>query len=613
MDSFCNRRVPGRAPFSRPCATGTEVFIHGGDGTCHNRTKSRTHGGWGFFLGFHSCPHHRYNTLLSLSKTVMKETELIERLRNPSLYPDSPGDVAILQTYISIICLAGTYAYKLKKPVDYGYLDYTSLEKRKFYCEEEVRLNRRFSPELYEGVVPLSYDRNTDALSFDGAGEIIDYAVKMIRISQERIMRTQIRKGHIDANVIIRIIKTLLPIYRSAPHDMRIASYGSLKNLSKNTDENFAQTRSMVGNTVTEEQFNAIRRATDRFYEVYAPLFKKRVKEGRIREGHGDLRTANIFVTDKILIFDCIEFNERFRCLDVAEDIAFLAMDLDFLDHRLLSRRFVTWFAVASGDKELLKLLNFYKCYRAHVRGKVLSLSLDDEAIPEQEKSKSRTDALAYFHLAEDYAKNMIYRHWIFNKPFLIIMSGLSGEGKSYIARHLRMMFDAIWIRTDEVRQQLFQGQSPQPSDHPHSYGTELYAPEKRRLVYEKLFEKADHYVSRGSSCILDATFLKRNLRKRAYEISRNRCARFFIIRPITSEAKVRIRLRKRSSDASDPSEADWRVYQSQKEAFESYDSQEEEYLISVNGDNRLSYEDAYDHLLAAMDTNISLPIELAP
>lgn len=531
----------------------------------------------------------------------MRELDLIKRLSDPNVYPDHPREVSIIQTYISIICLTGTYAYKFKKPVDYGYLDYRTLEKRRFYCEEEIRLNRRFAPDLYLDVLPLTYRSDIDALSLQDGGEPIDYAVKMKEIPQDRIMRTLVLEGKVDLDAIVNIITTLARIYREAPTNARISSYGTIESIRRNTDENFAQTQSLIGITITDHQFSFIRQATEAFYQQYADLFQRRVAEGRIREGHGDLRTANIFLTDEVLVFDCIEFNERLRCIDVAADLAFLAVDLDFLQQTALSARLILWFAWKSKDYDLLKLANFYKCYRAYVRGKVLTFSFRDEALSAAERQQSRADAGVFFSLAESYAKNLTFRYLEFDKPFLIIMSGCSGEGKSYIAGHLKDMLKARLLRSDEVRKELFSHRATGSSDQPCDRG--IYSLDNRQRVYDELFQRAAAILSQRNSCIVDATFMTQRLRNRAAAIAQN--AYFFIIRPKASYHLVKERLCNRAADSHELSEARWETYQEQTRLFEPFDAEEQEYLLLISADHPRAYEEAYDAFLARMKDHI--------
>jgi aminoglycoside phosphotransferase family enzyme/predicted kinase len=531
---------------------------------------------------------------------MIQEAELIQHLEKPRVYPEASDKVRIKQTYISIICLTGKYAYKFKKPVNYGYLDYTTLEKRKFFCEEEVRLNRRFSPDLYVGVVSLTYERDADTLALEGNGEIIDYAVKMKEVPQQFIMTERIKQGDIDTHTIREIIRNILPVYRDAPRNERIASYGHMSNIRRNTDENFQQTESMVGNTISKEDFVFIQRQTEQFYEKNSWLFEKRVTERRIVEGHGDLRPGNIFITDKILVFDCIEFNERFRCLDLAEDIAFLAMELDFLNQCSLSAQFIRWFALAADDIDLLRLVTFYKCYRAYVRGKVLSFSLEDETLAQEDKKKAHTNAIAYFHLSRGYAGNLLNRYMAFDLPLLIIMSGLSGEGKSYIAKSLQDMFEARLFRSDEVRQELFG--SSDLSDR-----RVRYSQLNRHRVYRELFQRAEASLRSGISCILDATFGDKELRIQAREIAQRVPTHFLIVRPAATEETVRCRLHNRARDQNEPSEATWDVYCRQKETFDPYDSAERKCLITIDGNAPLSFEEAFDKIFRRLHEHIIL------
>ncbi|RLC71952.1 MAG: hypothetical protein DRI26_04045 [Chloroflexi bacterium] len=328
--------------------------------------------------------------------------EAVQALLNPVIYPERPKKVELLQTQISFIFLADDFVYKLKKPVDFGFLDFTTLERRRFFCQQEVELNRRLCPEIYLGVVPLV--RNKGSFSLKGRGEVVDYLVKMRRLPQERTMDRLLQRNQVSPQMLERLAQKLVDFHRQA---RTISSgFGDLETCRFNAEENFTQTEKYVGLTLPPSRFERIKSYTRSFLERNAGLFERRVREGRVRDCHGDLHLAHICFTDGICIFDCIEFNERFRYLDVANEIAFLAMDLDYHGRPDLSHYFVQHYVNLSGDRELEKLLNFYKCYRAYVRGKVESFKLDDPHISENEKEATLAVARKYFELAESYAQD---------------------------------------------------------------------------------------------------------------------------------------------------------------------------------------------------------------
>jgi hypothetical protein len=309
---------------------------------------------------------------------------------------------------MSFILLTGEYVYKIKKPVNLGYLDYTTLEKRYFFCQQELELNRRLCPDVYLAVVPITMSlrgakRRSNLLRIEGRGKAIEYAVKMKQLPQERMMDVLLSRGQVTRGMVARVAEKLVDFHQRAETNQRIATIGRLDVIRHNCDENFAQTQKYIGSSITAREYQRIRNYADSFIDSNASLFDKRVRGGRIRDCHGDLHAAHVCFTDDICIYDCIEFNDRFRYCDVASEIAFLAMDLDRHEQAGLSRYLVDTYLGLSHDEGLLELLNFYKCYRAYVRGKVESFKLDDPIISQSEKAKALESARSYFRLAESY------------------------------------------------------------------------------------------------------------------------------------------------------------------------------------------------------------------
>jgi len=302
---------------------------------------------------------------------------------------------------MSFIFLTGEYVYKIKKSVNLGYLDYTTLEKRYFFCHQELKLNRRLCPGTYLAVVPIVEKKGE--LRIEGRGKAIEYAVKMKQLPQDRMMDVLLPRGQVTPEMVARVAEKLVGFHQKTETNPKIAAFGGLDVIRHNCDENFAQTEKYIGLSVPKAKYERVKGYTDSFIKSNARLFDKRVRDGKIRDCHGDLHAAHVCFTDDICIYDCIEFNDRFRYSDVASEVAFLAMDLDRYQQADLSRHLVNTYVRLSHDEELLKLLNFYKCYRAYVRGKVESFKLDDPYIPEEEKAKVLTGAQSYFALAEAY------------------------------------------------------------------------------------------------------------------------------------------------------------------------------------------------------------------
>ncbi|MBU3935930.1 MAG: hypothetical protein KKD53_00220, partial [Proteobacteria bacterium] len=286
----------------------------------------------------------------------------IQALLAPGVYPHPAPEITLVQTHISYVLLAGDFVYKIKKPVDFGFLNFTTLEKRKYFCEQELLLNRRLCPSLYLGLVAITQQGET--FSLDGSGTPMDYAVKMARMPEERMMAKVIARGELTRETLDRIIAILVPFYAKAETGPGIEEFGTAQSVSVNVLENFEQTQGFIGcAALSREQFEVISGYASTFL-ANEEFFTERIGAGRVRDCHGDLYSANICLAEKIYIYDCIEFNQRFRYCDVASDVAFLAMDLDFHGLPELSVYFIDRFCKAAGDTSLLPMLNFYKCYR---------------------------------------------------------------------------------------------------------------------------------------------------------------------------------------------------------------------------------------------------------
>jgi len=328
--------------------------------------------------------------------------EYIQALLYPAAYQHPARDIGLVQTHISYVILAGDYVYKFKKPVDFGFLDFTTLEKRQYCCQQELLLNRRLSPEIYLDLVTVT--RSNGDFQLSGTGEVVEYGVKMIRMPEEKMMVNVIKAGLLGRKHIDALVDVLVPFYRQAERSSGIDRFGKAEAVAVNVLENFDQTREFVdGGALSRQQFDAISRYARQFLKR-EEIFKQRIADGRIRDCHGDLYSANICLADKVYIYDCIEFNQRFRYCDVASDIAFLAMDLDYHGLGDLSAYLIERFADASGDSSLQLVLDFYKCYRAYVRGKIGLFTANDPAVDEEVRRSSINGAANYFQLAQKYA-----------------------------------------------------------------------------------------------------------------------------------------------------------------------------------------------------------------
>jgi hypothetical protein len=332
----------------------------------------------------------------------VEHAELVKAMRRPDFYPHPVDEVGYLQTHVSSVFLTGRWAYKLKKPVDFGFLDFTTPELRREACRKELELNRRLAPDVYREVKAVTMEGDEPVLG--GEGRAVDWVVVMRQLEQELLGPNVLAAGELTEEKIDAVVDLLVPFYRNAWTGPGVDEFGSVETIRFNTNENFEQTADFVGRALTGEQYEEIRSFTDSFLEEEEELLRRRVEEGRIRECHGDLHLGNIFFSAPPVIFDCIEFNERFRCSDVAVDLAFLVMDLDFQGRPELARRVVERYVEGSGDTELPDLIDFYACYRAYVRGKIACLTSRDPALDEEAREGQIQLARRYFDLAHRYA-----------------------------------------------------------------------------------------------------------------------------------------------------------------------------------------------------------------
>lgn len=326
----------------------------------------------------------------------------IQALLSRSVFPHEASDIRLVQTHISFVILAGDCVYKFKKPVNFGFLDFSTLDKRKYCCAQELLLNRRLCPDIYLDLVTVN--RAGETYSLNGEGEIVEYGVKMRRMPEEQMMVNIIRSGKLERRHIDSLVEVLAPFYERAERSTDIDRFGTSEAVSVNVLENFDQTRDFVGgDALSRYQFDTVS-SYARSVLARSELFDERIAQGRIRDCHGDLYSANICLADKVYIYDCIEFNQRFRYCDVASDVAFLAMDLDYWGLEELAGYGIERFTQLSGDSGLAVMLNFYKCYRAYVRGKIGLFTANDPAVDEAVRQQNLAAAGKYFQLALQYA-----------------------------------------------------------------------------------------------------------------------------------------------------------------------------------------------------------------
>lgn len=487
--------------------------------------------------------------------------ELIRGLLDPAAYPYPVGKVELVQTHISYVLLAGDFVYKVKKPVDFGFLDFTTLAKRRYYCRQEVVLNSRLCSGTYLGVVRVTQEGGRPRM--EGRGKPIEYAVKMRRLPAEGMMDRLLAAGRVSPGMIEAVGERLAAFHARAATSPAIARYGA-RAIRIAWEENFEQWAPYLGDTITPEQDELLQAYVRSFFVRQRDLLKQRETEGRIRDCHGDVRSdAVCFLEDQICIFDCIEFNRRLRYTDVAGDVGFLAMDVDFRGRPGLAQALVRRYAELADDADLLAVIDFYKCYRACVRGKVESFRLSQPEVGLEEKEQAREAARRHFALAVEYASRQ-------PPPVLVVTCGLVASGKTVVARALGEATDMLVLSSDVVRKELA-GLMPRERRF-EPFGKGIYSQRFSDRTYKALLERAREALDAGRSLIIDATFGQRRYRQRARGLARAMGARFLCVECRAEEGVIRQRLEERLWAGRDASDARWEIYEAEKQVFEPVD-----------------------------------------
>lgn len=551
--------------------------------------------------------------------------ERLAALRQPAAFPFTfEGPVELVQTHASAVLLAGDRAYKLKKPNDFGFFNYSTPELRRHFCSLEALMNKRLAPRVYLGVAPVLATagggyRFGDALApedlpqpggeFAGA-RVVDYAVVMVRLAEEDTLGAMVRSGQADSALLERIAAQVAAFHAAAQTNERISHFGSLEVIRGNWTENFEQMRPFIGRALDQETFDQIERYVSDFLRLRAPLLELRVREGRVRDTHGDLRLQHVYVTQgeaglpRLAIVDCIEFNDRFHYEDVTSEVAFLTMELDEVGRPDLSRAFVTSYVAVSGDTTLRELLPFYLCYRACVRGKVLAFQLDQSEVPERQREAARQQSSALFELAARYAAGRA-------EPTLTLLGGQMGTGKTTLARALCRELGWMALSSDVTRKQL--AGVPVDSLYPEAFGAGLYSAEWTARTYASLRDQAARTLAEGRSVIVDASFARRDDRRMLAGAAAGTGARviFLECRCPADVALARLERRWERRAREDTRPADERaeasdgrpaIYAAQAAAWEAFDGADEPGVDHIPLDTATPLTPTIEQALEALD-----------
>jgi hypothetical protein len=442
--------------------------------------------------------------------------------------------VTQVTTHISWVFLTDREVWKLKRPVDYGFVDYTTLDRRRRFCEDEVRLNRRLAPDVYLGVVPVRL--SPQGHGFGPDGDIVDYAVRMRRLPDEGSADALVRRGALTPEHLTRLAARLARFFADAPPAPKA---GAIEVIRDNVTENFAQAEPFVGRFVSRETFDAVRGWQFGILEREPGRFRARVARGRIRDGHGDLRLEHVYFEDDPIVIDCVEFNARLRSGDAAADVAFLAMELTARSRIDLAELFLADFALASDDHDLYGVVDFYAGYRAWVRGKVAAFLAADPSTLQEKAVRKAEEARTLFALARSYTETQT------GAPPVVAVGGLIGSGKSTLAEALGRATGAPVISSDRTRKALAEVRATERA--PDS----AYAAAFSARTFDELFRRAAVVLGSGRGVVLDATFRERELRLRAKDLARRHGRRFLFAETVCDEATLRERLRRRAAGPS--------------------------------------------------------------
>jgi len=492
----------------------------------------------------------------------MELARLIEALSDAAAYGHPADTVEVRHTHISVVFLAGPFAYKIKKPVNLGFLDFSTLENRRHFCAEEVRLNRRLAPLVYLGIVPVT--RAAETLKMDGRGEVVEWAVKMERLPEEATLLRRLQHQEVGVGLVEALARKVASFHACAEGGKHIAAFGRFEVVAQNARENFGQVAPQVGTTLSRAVFDRLRGLTEEALVRLRPVIERRAEQGVPRDTHGDLHLDHVYLFPEreppadLVIIDCIEFNERFRFADPVADSAFLVMDLRFHGHRHLAQAFAEEYFRASGDEEGRALLSFYVAYRAAVRGKVEGFELLEKEIPEGERAAALAKARAHWLLALGELEPPDRR------PCLVLVGGLPGTGKSTLAQGLAERANFRLIRSDLVRKELAGVPAQDAARSP--FGEGIYAPAWTERTYAECLSRAETLLLEGNRVIVDASFGEEK-RRRAFLEAAARLAvpAVFLLCQADPEV-VRVRLESRRGDVSD---ADRSIYRQAAERWE--------------------------------------------
>ncbi len=504
-----------------------------------------------------------------MKSASLQPITLINSLLRPELYQPKVKECRLIETHISWVILAGQFAYKIKKSINLGFLDFSSLEKRLFYCNEELRLNKRLAPSIYLEVLPIT--GTVECPQWSGEGEAIEYAVKMRAFSQQAQLDRVLVGGGLLPEQIDILAKHIAGFHQQTEVAGTGSPYGEPEAILNPIEENFKQIRQHFTKEKAVEILTELEDWSRRNFAALQPAFLARKSACFVRECHGDMHLRNIaWVDDAPLVFDCIDFNPFLRWIDVMSDVAFLVMDLMDRKQTVLAQRFLNDYLEQTGDYGGMGVLRFYLVYRAMVRAKIDAIRAAQEGIGRKEQLTAEQDFFSYLELASSYIKPA--------RPSLIITRGLSASGKSTVSRSLLERIGAVRIRSDVERKRLF---GLAAGDHGGSaVAKHIYSWQATERTYGKLAELAGKILDAGYPVIVDAVFLQQGERQCFQTLAKSRRIPFMILECRAGLELLRRRIGQRRNDVSD---ADLQVLEKQITLWQPLQESEQKYALSID------------------------------
>ncbi len=487
---------------------------------------------------------------------MQHERRLVAFFFDPTSYPHSADQLSHHETHVSHVFLAGAYAYKIKKAVRFPFIDASTLALRRHWCLRELALNRRLAPWIYLGVVPVTQSRS-GAWRLGGRGLVVEWAIRMRRLPEERMLDRLIEHHRATRADLGRLMDRLIPFFRRARRGRSVARHGRPDRVAELVLGNLRECEEFVGSVFAHAEIDRLERSDRQWLTLHAPLLTRRVREGWIIEGHGDLRGENICLTDPVTVFDCVEHQAAFRCGDVVNDVSFLVMDLEHRGRPTLAKAAVDIYRRRLPDPAFDRLLPFYACHRSLVRAKVRALAWRQHPRTAAGR-RALAQARRHAWLARAYAG-------VFAPPRLIVVGGLIGTGKSTLARQLAQRLGAVWLRSDEIRLREFAGLR-RPGQ---GFSQGVYAPRVSVRVYERLIARADAAIRGGESVVCDGTFSLAVGRERLRRIAWRHGASFHFLQCVVPAATAKRRIARRLSRRADLSEARPEYYARMRAEYE--------------------------------------------